>query len=81
MAGKAEWIDGAPGARWSAQATRPVMSGAQPAASREKALIAAAREKHLNGTISGFGDKLLAARGDAEKLFRPGKKPDVVERA
>jgi len=85
---KAEWIDGAWRAlvRYSHKADYwPVMSGARPAgfASRDKALIAAyqAQEKHLNGTIRGFGDKVCAARAEAERLFRPGRKPVVVERA
>jgi len=85
---KAEFIDGAWRAlvRYCHKADYlQLMSGARPAAfaSREKALIAAyqAQERHLNGTIRGFGDKASTARADAEKLFRPGKKPVVVERA
>ena len=85
---KAEWINGTWRAlvRYSHKADYwPVMKGDQPAGfpSREKALIAAyqAQEKHVNGTLRGFGDKATAARTEAERLFRPGKKPIVVERA
>ena len=83
---KAEWIDGAWRAlvRYSHKACYwPVMKGDRPAAypTREAAEIAAlrAQEKHVNGTIRGFGEKADAARTKAERLFRPGRKPIVVE--
>jgi hypothetical protein len=85
---KAEWIDGAWRAlvRYSHKADYwPVMNGDRPAGypSRAEAEIAAlrAQEKHMNGTIRGFGEKADAARANAERLFRPGRKPVVVERA
>lgn len=83
---KAEWRDGAWRAmvRYSHKADYwPVMDGDRPAAypTRQAAEIAAlrAQEKHLNGTIVGFGEKVEAARIEANKLFRLGKKPIGIE--
>lgn len=83
---KAEWIDGAWRAlvRYSHRSEYwPVMDGDRPAGfpTRAEAEIAAlrAQEKHINGTIRGFGEKVEAARIEANRLFRPGKKPVTVE--
>ncbi len=82
---KAEWIDGAWRAmvRYSHKATYwPVMAGERPAGypTRDAALIAALREqeRHMNGTVTGFGPK-AEAKSAAERLFRPGRKPIPVE--
>lgn len=47
---------------------------------RQAAELAAlrAQEKHMNGTITGFGERVEAARLNAERLFRPGKRPVEV---
>lgn len=82
----AEWRDGAWRARvrFSHKAGyHDVMDGDVPAAfpTSEAAEIAAlrAQEKHMNSTIRGFGERVGAAKANAEKLFRPGKKPIAIE--
>lgn len=84
---KAEWIEGAWRAmvRYSHRSEYwPVMDGERPAGypTRQAAELAAlrAQEKHMNGTIRGFGDK-ADARSEAERLFRPGKKPIPISMA
>lgn len=79
---KAEWINGAWRAmvRYAHKADYwPVMDGDKPAGypTRADAEIAAlrAQEKHMNGTIVSFGEKVAAAKVNAERLFRPGRKP------
>ncbi|MFU0503633.1 hypothetical protein [Pseudaminobacter sp. NGMCC 1.201702] len=83
---KAKWLDGTWRAlvRYSHKADYwPVMDGDRPAAypTKDAAEIAAlrAQEKHINGTITGFGDKVEAARTETDKLFRLGKKPIDLE--
>jgi hypothetical protein len=83
---KAEWINGAWRAmvRYSHKADYwPVMDGEKPARypTKAEAEIAAlrAQERHMNGTIRGFGEKAEAARIEANKIFRLGKKPVVFE--
>src|SRR5690349_16112608 len=75
---KAEWIEGAWRAmvRYSHRSDYwPVMDGDKPAGfpTKGEAELAAlrAQEKHINGTITGFGDK-ATARSEAEKLFMGG---------
>lgn len=84
---KAEWIDGAWRGlvRFSHKADyHLVMDGNRPAGypTKEAAEIAAlrAQERHMNGTITGFGEKVEAARIEANKLFLGGGRAVTVER-
>lgn len=83
---KAEWIEGAWRAlvRYSHKSDyHLVMDGRQPAGfpSKAAAELAALRdqERHMNGTITGFGDRVEFAKSEADKLFRLGKKPIAIE--
>lgn len=84
---KAEWIEGA----WRAMVRYahkteywPVMDGDRPAAypTKDAAEIAAlrAQERRINGTITGFGEKVEAAKAAAERLFTGGGRTVAVER-
>lgn len=52
----------------------PVMDGAKAAAfgTKEQAEIAALREleRHMNSTITGYGERVHSARAAAERLFK-----------
>ena len=83
---KAEWIEGAWRAlvRYSHKADYwPVMDGERPAGypTKADAEIAAlrAQERHMNGAIRSFGEKVEATHIEANKLFRLGKKPIDLE--